>query len=99
MPVYMNSAVLMRENVVEKSGHITCPIIICTNHSQAWFWRGTAEIHLCSLIGACTCMRAYMNSAVLIMMRENVAEKNVYAISMSENLSSANNHVGFIRTS
>ena len=79
----MNSAVLMRENVAEKnSEHITCLIIICTNHSQARFWQDTAEIQLCSLIGACTCMRVYMNSAVLIMMLKNVAEKNVYAISV-----------------
>ena len=99
MRVYMNSAVLMRENVAEKmSAHITCPIIICTNHSQARFWRGTAEIHLSSLIGACTCMPVYMNSAVLIMMRENVAEKKCIC-DKRINLSSANNHVVFIRTS
>ena len=43
------------------------------NHSQDRLWQNTAEIHLRSLIRACSCMRVYMNSAVL--MRENVAEK------------------------
>ena len=99
MHIYMNSAVLMPENVAEKmSAHITCPIIICTNHSQARFWRGMAEIHLRSLTGACTCMWVYMNSAVVIMIRENVAEKNVYAISL-QTYCLLNYHMVYIRKS
>ena len=43
------------------------------NHSQDRSWRDMAEIHLRSLIGACTCMRVYLNSAVLLCY--NVAEK------------------------
>ena len=42
------------------------------NHSQDRFWSNTAEKHLRSLIGACTCMREYMISAVS--MWKNVAE-------------------------
>ena len=45
------------------------------NHSQDRFWRDTAEIHLRSLNGACTCMCEYMISAVS--MRKNVYAKSV----------------------
>ena len=35
------------------------------NHSQDRFWWDVAKIHLRSLIGVCTCMCVYMNSAGL----------------------------------